>query len=432
MFSEWIRSTVYWTLDALRGGCVKRHLNEITYLMNNPSLIQEYHSKKLSELLTYATENVGFYKNYEKNVALSRLPVINKETIKDNYEKMKSPLYEGKHTFTLSTSGSTGTPFSIVQDDNKRNRVLAEMMYFWGKAGYKIGMRYVFFRIWTEKNRKGRFSAFSRNLIMSDILTLDEKNLESIRSMLKKDKKIKMLLGYASTFENLSNYLVECGDTPDMFNVKVIISGSEVLSEITRQKLEKVFACPVVSYYSNQENGAIAQECKEHSEFHVNSASYIVEILKLDSDDYADDGEIGRIVITDLYNMAMPLIRYDTGDMAIQKMKPDCEWQGQVIENISGRKVDMIYATDGTPLSPHTWSVYMWKYDQLKQYQFIQNSAKEYIMKINGGDMYTDDDIISHLKSVLGEDANVKIERLNEIPVLSSGKFKKTICNYKK
>lgn len=432
MLSEFIRSKTYWLLDSLRGGAVKKHLNDITRIMENPETVELHQSQKLKELLDFAVDNVEFYKNYNKTSKLQDLPVINKEIIKENYDILKSSICKNQHVHTLSTSGSTGTPFSMLQDDNKRNRVLAEMMYFWGKAGYTIGMRYVFFRIWTDKNRKSKLSAFSRNLIMSDILSLDEKNLENIRKMLKKDKKIKMLLGYASTFENLVNYLLKCGDTLDMFSVKAVISGSEVLSDDTREKLKKVFGCNVVSFYSNQENGSLAMECLENKEFHLNTASYIIEILKPDSNEPAEDGEMGRVVITDLYNKAMPLIRYDTGDMAICKKQAECTWKGQVVENISGRMVDMIYATDGTPLSPHTWSVYMWKYSELKQYQFIQEDEKEYTLKINGGEMYTDDDIEKHLKSILGDDANITIERVDEIPVLASGKFKKTICNYKK
>lgn len=431
MLSENIRRWAYWSLDFLKGSPVRKHLREITLIMENPELVSEHQKKKFSELLKYCVENVEFYKSYNASVKLQELPVITKLTIKQNYDLLKSPLYKESDTYCLSTSGSTGTPFKMLQNTDKRNRVLAEMMYFWGKAGYKIGMKYVFFRIWTDKNKKSKLSAFARNLIMSDILSLDEHNLENIRIMLKKNEKIKMLLGYASTFENLVNYLIKCGDTSDMFNIKAVISGSEVLTESTRKKLKQVFGCEVVSYYSNQENGSFAQECTSNTDFHVNTASYIVEILKPDSDEHVADGEIGRVVVTDLYNRAMPLIRYDTGDMAVYAEHSGCGYKGQVLKNISGRQVDMIYATDGTPLSPHTWSVYMWKYDELKQYQFIQNGKKEYVLKINGGDVYADEEIQAYLKTILGEDADIEIERVEEIPVLASGKFKKTVCNYK-
>ena len=434
MFSEWIRRTTYWTFDFLSGSKVKKHYVDIKNIMENntSSIIFQKKKKYITDILEYASKHVEFYKPYYAYSTLNDFPIINKSIIKEHYDQFQSPEYSDANVINMHTSGSTGTPFVVRQDMNKRNRVLAEMIYFWGKAGFQVGIRYVFFRIWTSGNRKSKFSTISRNLVMSDILSLDENNLEIIRKMLKRDHKIKMLLGYASTFENLANYLLSCKDKPDMFSLKTVISGSEVLSETVRQKLNTVFNCNVVSLYSNQENGVLAQECIDNKEFHVNSASYVMEILKIDNDEPAPVGELGRVVITDLFNRAMPIIRYDTGDLARKKNRAECGWNTSVISQVEGRKVDMIYATDGTPLSPHTWSVYMWKYNELKQYQFIQEDEKKYTIKVNGAEgVYPDEDIELTMKEILGADAEITIEHVSQIPVLESGKFKKTICNYK-
>ncbi len=133
--------------------------------------------------------------------------------------------------------------------------------------------------------------------------------------------------------------------------------------------------------------------------------------------------------MTDLYNFAVPLIRYDTGDIAIKESEKD-GWT-TALKTIQGRKVDVIYDTKGSRLTPHTWSVYMWKFNKLKQYQFIQNDAREYTLRVNGAKgVYKDEDLVSHLKSVLGNDADITIEHVEGIPALASGKFKKTVCNY--
>jgi phenylacetate-CoA ligase len=117
--------------------------------------------------------------------------------------------------------------------------------------------------------------------------------------------------------------------------------------------------------------------------------------------------------------------------MAVIKADPECTWKTRCVSSIEGRRVDMIYATDGTPLSPHTWSVYMWQFDRLRQYQFIQYDRKTYTLKVNGAKgIYADEELIGMLKNVLGPDADITIEHVDEIPVLSSGKFKKTISLY--
>lgn len=432
MFSEWIRHNGFWTLDFLRGSKVRNHLEDIEFIMDNIGTpqVDETQSEYLKDILTYSKEKVPFYKNVNNN-DIASFPIVNKNIIKNNYEKFQSEDYKTDQVIDLHTSGSTGTPFVVRQDKNKRNRVYAEMMYFWRRAGFSIGMKYVFFRIWTDVNRKNRFSAWSRNIVMKDILKLDEENLETIREMLKTDKKIKMLISYASTFDNLANYLYNLGDKPEMFSVETIISSSEVLQESTRQKLKHVFGCTVVSLYSNQENGTLAQECPENKEFHLNTASYFFEFLKLDKDEPAVINEPARIIVTDLFNHAMPLIRYDTGDMTILKEKCDCDWNTKAVKEILGRVMDCIYDTNGSMISPVTVTNYLWPYTKILQYQFIQQGKTEYIFKLNGAkNFYDDSEFINLFKGLLGNDADITIEHVSEIPVLNSGKRKHVVCNY--
>lgn len=126
----------------------------------------------------------------------------------------------------------------------------------------------------------------------------------------------------------------------------------------------------------------------------------------------------------------MPIIRYDTGDLAISD---DLDRQNiSTLRSIQGRRIDMVYDTQGNVLTPHTISVHMKKYKQLKQWQFIQEDKTYYILKVNGAEgIYMKDDFVDSFKKILGEDALVEVKYVNEIPVLSSGKFKNTICNYK-
>lgn len=434
MLGECIRSTVFWALDFVKGSKIRKHYKDIRYLMESKDRLNvlSVKARYLNEILIYATNNVKFYEKYKLFKTLQDFPVINKNILKKNYEDFKSFEYKNSKVIELHTSGSTGTPFTVIQDTNKRNRVLAEMIYFWGKAGYRVGMKYIYFRIWTEINRKNKLTAFARNLIMCDIIRLDQVKLEGFRKMIKQNRKIKMLLGYGSTLENIANYLYKCGDNPSMFGIKTIISCSESLPEITRNKLEKVFGCNVVSLYSNQENGMIAIECIEKKEFHINEASYYVEILKMDSDKPADLNEPGRIVITDYFNHAFPLIRYDTGDIGICVASSQCNWDTKIFKTIEGRKVDFIYDTQGRVLSPHTITNYMWPYDKILQFQFIQENKKSYILKLNGAKgLYEDNEFKELFKNILGQDAIIDIEHVDEIPVLSSGKKKKVVCNIK-
>lgn len=418
-----IRSAAFWTLDLVKGREIRKHLNDIKE-KNSTSLSDD---EQLIELLEHAKRFVTYYKNIDA-VGIKGFPVVTKMDIKSNYEDFKSIIFKNKPTHTMSTSGSTGTPFIIQQDSNKRKRTIAELIYFNSIQGQQLGERYMYIKAFPEA--KSYFDRVKQNVIPIDILNLHSQKLEEIRSKLIKDKSIKSILAYASTYEQLAKYLYDLGDTPDMFNLRCVFSSSAVLSPETKEQLTKTLGCPIIDRYSNQENGVLAQTRDTNSDFYINRANYYIELLKLNSNEVAARGELGRIVVTDLYNFAMPIIRYDTGDLGISD--DDNRYDLRTIRNIQGRRVDIIYDTKGNMLTPHTWSVHMRKYKELKQWQFVQDDKNKYTLKVNGGKgIYTKLDFDNTLRSILGEDAIIEIQYVDEIPVLASGKFKNTVCNYK-
>lgn len=428
MIGESLRKWGFWALDSLKGGEVRKHYKDIKSIIECNDSKSKLPEKYLYELLNHAVNTTEYYSSYKGYKALRDFPIVDKNIIKENQERILSNEYIDKELHSMSTSGSTGTPFTIYQDINKRKRVLAEIIYFGRICGYKLGDKNTFLRVWTEENKKSKLDAWKQNLIMIDISNLNNQNLENIRSILKGKDKIKCILGYATSLDALSSYLIEKKDTPDMFNVEIVISSAEILQETTRNNLKKVFGCNVVSRYSNQENGILAQELIDSNYFIINNASYHIEFLKIDSDQEADFGELSRIVITDLFNFATPVIRYDTGDLAIVE---EHDKYGKVIKRIEGRKRDFIYNTSGGLVSPSAVTVNMWKFSKIKQYQLIQNGKSDYILKLNGAKgVYDDNEIIKLFKSFLGEDANIKIKHIEGIPLLSSGKFQTTICKY--
>jgi phenylacetate-CoA ligase len=435
MFSEWIRSVGFWGLDFLRGSKIRKHYADIKNIMENGSSsevskIQEDH---LKSVLRYASENVEFYKKFNDYDSIKSFPVINKNMIKNDYAAFQSRQYLGARVINMHTSGSTGTPFIVRQDRNKRDRAYADMIYFWGRAGYQVGMKYLFLRVWTALNRKNRLTAWARNIFMWDIRRQDDENWEKIRQILKADHKIKMLLGYGRTLETLANYLVACGNTLDQYNIQTIIGFGETFPRSAYENLGKVFKSKIISLYSDQEMGMLAVECVENKEYHVNGASFHIELLKMDSDDPASVGEQGRIVVTDLFNHAMPLIRYDTGDTGVWKQAPECGWVSQVLSSVQGATVDPLYDTRGNKIATATIGMNLWSFVELRQYQLIQEGARQYTFKLNGAEgHYEDATFVSLLKEYLGQDAEIKIEHVDEIPVLASGKRKTFVNNYYK
>ena len=332
----------------------------------------------------------------------------------------------------MHTSGSTGTPFAVLQDPDKRRRVLAEMICFGRRAGYDVGDRYVFTRVWNDHNRKPWHVARRENAIMFDISSLDEARLESLRALLRRDTGIRCMLGYPSTFGPLLRHLERCGDGPEAFHLRSIICISEHLPPPVREGLRSRFGCTVVSRYSNQENGVLAQQCPDRPEFHLNTASYVFEYLRLDEDLPAAFGEPARIVVTDLFNRAMPMVRYDTGDVGVRQDSAACGWATGTLREVEGRRVDFIYDTRERLLSPYVVCNHFWPFTRLKQFQVIQEDRGRYQILLNGArGQYGDDEFIGLAKGFLGEDAAVSVVHVDQIPLLSSGKFKLVVNRYR-
>ena len=134
-------------------------------------------------------------------------------------------------------------------------------------------------------------------------------------------KKVKCIIGYSSAIGELGRYIEKYHVDTKGFCVKAILPISESMPGEVRRNLEKIFRCTVRSWYSNEENGIMGLQREEDESYYIDTESYYYEILKLDSDEPAEPGELGRIVITDLYNYAIPLIRYDNGDLAVAERK---------------------------------------------------------------------------------------------------------------
>lgn len=418
-----IREKAFWLVDTLKGGSIKSHLNEIKLSIDS-NIHDENHSRKLTLLLTHATSTVPFYRNYS-GTTISKFPVVDKTMMRNN-SQFHSTAFNDSNRVSLVTSGSTGTPFKVYQNIDKKNRNSADTIYFANNAGFKIGNRLAYLKIWSEYNKKSNLQLWLQNVLPLDVIKLDDFQVKNFIDCLENDKTTYGLLGYSSALEHLARFLDKT--TPrKIANVNSIIAMSEALSEETKKMLTKYFGAQAVSRYSNIENGIIAQqEINGSKEFRINTASYFVEILNLESDEPVLGSELGRIVVTDLYNYAMPMIRYDTGDIG-----SFVENNNKYFEKIEGRKLDQIFATNGELISSYIVYKNMWQYTDIIQYQFVQFGKKDYLFKINTDTSFNrQEQLKKEFKKYLGEDANFQIEFVDEIPLLSSGKRKKIVNTF--
>ncbi|MDP5232009.1 MAG: CoF synthetase [Cellulophaga sp.] len=424
-----LKNKLFWGIDWMKGSPLQKNVQEISACLaiTSKATLNNKIQPKLTTLLDVAVENLRYYKNQKNYTSLSDFPVINKSIIKENFNNFVIQPEKPEKIYKVSTSGSTGIPFSIYQSKRKKIRNTADTLYFSKAAGFEIGDRLLYLRLWSAYYKKKEFIAKLQNIQQLDVSDLyDETYIKQLLFKLEKNKHTKGWLGYGSGFETICQYLDKIKSPKLQCNITSSIAIAEYLSPAVKEKMEYYFQCPTVSRYSNVENGIIAQQLPNEDNFTINWASYIVEILDLELDIPAKIGEIGRIVITDLYNHTTPIIRYDTGDIgAFEATETDSVPK---LKSIQGRKMDALFATNGSLVNPFIMCSHVYEFPELEQIQYLQLSKNDYTIKVNSKNKFIREaELLSLFKNVVGEEANITIEYVDEIPSLKSGKRKLTV-----
>jgi len=158
------------------------------------------------------------------------------------------------------------------------------------------------------------------------------------------------LYGYVSAVAEFSDYLLAASETLPP-SIKCVITTAELLDAATRATIRRATGLPVFNEYGCGEVGSIAHEC-DAGGLHVQSENLIVEVVPLEE---AINDDVGEIVVTDLHNRAMPLIRYRTGDLGqLASASCPCGKPYPVLKSIVGRAYDLIRSADGKTFHPES------------------------------------------------------------------------------
>ena len=233
------------------------------------------------------------------------------------------------------------------------------------------------------------------------------------------------LYGYVSMLDAFGQYIREEGmKLPD--SVVAIITTSEVLTDQIRKRIESNLKRRVFDEYGCGEVGSIAHECRSGS-MHIMADNLIVEV---------DDS--GEIIVTDLHNYAMPLIRYRLSDFA--KFSSDqcqCGCHFPVLEKIYGRAYDMIQLPHGKTAHPeiiiYVFEEFKEKYTCLWQFQFVQHDINKVSINLVVNEKFKKSVSEKHLKdrfeNVLGTKLTVTFNYKDQIEREKSGKIRLVKCD---
>lgn len=417
-----LRNRRFWYWDHITGSNINSHLGDVNSIQSKP--YNETFANRnlyLNNILQHAVKSCQFYYDYHnKTDTLEFFPVINKNIVRDHFTLFLSEYSQPDKDKVASTSGSTGTPFQVLQNKQKVIRNTADNLYFYSLVGYSPGDPIYYFRFWNAFAKKSVFLQHIQNITPIDVFEMDDHFVGNLLSKLNKTKSKVTFLGYSSAFARICEFIKTRQPDFQSTRVNAIIAISESLDEHTRKSLKRYFGVDAVSRYSNVENGIIAQELPGKRRFIVNKASYHVEILSESSDEPVETGKTGRIVVTDFFNKSLPLIRYDTGDLGSLELH-----EGKLfLKQVLGRVIDQITNTDGERLRGNI-ALIIHKYKNIKQCQIIQKGLGVYTIKLNVTSQFNEEKSLLHeYREYLGQSAKINIEYVEEIPRLASGKMR--------
>lgn len=404
---------------------------------SEPDILQRRQELKLARILEYAFENVPYYRDRwdlghltAKNDAfdvLADLPLLTKSELQNYSDELTSssrPLFSTSKT----TGGSTGEPVTVLKDGRAvgRERAASWLCYQW--YGIEIGDRGA--RFWGSPTRTGLrklsydLADIAKNRLRFSAFAFTDENLEEYWQDCVRSQP-RYFYGYVSMLSEFARFIRARNHSADRLDLKAIITTSEALTAPQRKLLKSTFHAPVRNEYGCGELGPIAYECEEGS-LHVMSENVVVEVLDQDGSPVAP-GEDGEVVVTDLHNRAMPLIRYRIGDHATLGHSCSCGRGFPTLAKVWGREYDFVRGLDG---ERYHGEYFMYLFEDLRdrgvefeRFRVTQHTRDTLELEIVTDDLSPRDRefLDGRLRSDLGK-MNVEVSCVESLPRSSSGK----------
>jgi phenylacetate-CoA ligase len=425
-----------------------RHRNAFRALVTStPEQVRHLALNRLRHILVHAYETVPYYRETWRAIGfvpspyvtledLEQLPLLTQADIRTRKADIVSRRFQVSDLNLDYTGGTTGTHTSFYRD-----RACASVRFGrqWGileHCGYRPGDKRAL--VWgahadlatpgagTIVKRWFRQFASAEQVICCTVM--------SRAAMLEYHGRLRafaprVMYGYPNAIEEFARFIRREGLS--RIRVARVICMAEKLREHQRLLFQEVFGGEVFDLYGSREHGCVAFECSRHQALHVDTGNTLVEILR--SGRPARPGESGELVITDLLNYGMPMIRHATGDMGTAPIaRCECGCPLPSFSSLDGRVTDMVYRPDGSIVAGVMLVDLFMDQPAIAQAQFVQHDAGSLDVNLAlapGACADVRDTVIEELRSVLGPDMAIRVHFVTQIPVNPrSGKYQEVIC----
>lgn len=320
--------------------------------------LAELRRTRLQKLIMHSYNRVPFYRNIFDQHGLNPKDVLDIEDLHKVPILTKQVLQQGNSTDFLAqgidpsqcditrTSGSTGKPIEILR---LRNENLWGWYMTMVRAQIANGVRPWHRQAFIEDRARMPKKNWSiSRLKPQEVYLLAGQQVQEQLNILQSVRP-HFIRGYSNSLSLLAHSMKQ-SNIKDI-SPKIVMGYAELLDKASRSLINEVFNVEMVDLYATAETYGIAWECPKHSGYHINADSLIVEFIR--DGRPAKVGEQGHIVVTSLYQYAMPLIRYDLEDIGIPtNEKCSCGRDLPLMAMIQGRVDDFVTLRNGTIIPP--------------------------------------------------------------------------------
>ena len=428
-------------LMAWRSG--SKHLQYLKLLKqtqyDDPELIRRRQWLAVRRLLKHAYETVPFYRarfdtaglhpaDFNSLDDLARLPVLTKTDIRANGEALRSEAYRGGKLTLKKTSGSTGVPLCVALDEASLQWKRACTIRSDEWSGWRLGGRVA--KVWGNPDYlKHGWKGRVRNRFIDRATCLDTINVsqEGLAGFVRglRARQPSLLFGHAHSLYLLACFVRKTGRggiRPDG-----IISTSMPLHDWQRAVIEEVFGRPATDRYGCEEASLIASECEIHRGLHLNADSVYAEI---EADDRLHaTPNTGKLLVTDLTNFAMPLIRYRVGDVVVgSERRCPCGRGLPLLEKVQGREADYVLTPSGRLISGISLTEsFALNVRGAAQVQIVQESLGFVRLRMVADGQFDEssrEQVRALVRDLFGPEVDHELELVESIPQEPSGKYR--------
>jgi phenylacetate-CoA ligase len=396
----------------------------------SPAALLASQDRQLRSLVRYAGSRVPFYRDlyaaHGINVGsfrglpdLSGLPIVDKRLMRAAGTSIQS-LDAPARLVTISTSGSTGEPFTFHIDQQHDQ---------WRKAQY---LRPYLSNGRRLRDKVLRLTAFpvQRTPWFSYLGLLRERQMHCSSdpaSVVQAWRRLapEVLQGYPATLRSLAHYCLETGK-PLLPAPRLVFADSGLVLPDTRALIERAFGIPVTDIFGTYESDNIAYQCATHDGYHIAIDCVVLEIVREGKP--VPMGEAGEILVTVLGNRTSPFIRYNLRDIGrLSAQRCSCGLPFPLLAVIEGRANDLLLFADGRTGGPSGALVLMIQFaDAVIQYQLRQLAIGQFELFIVPSSRFAhvgQERIVNALRSELGA-ATIKVRLVDAIAPDRSGKLR--------